>query len=182
MPLCFCLCVCVGLHICNTMVSLHMKIWKRFCLKLQSRISNVYLSCPWMAEVLHHLGIRSLYFCCKYTYMSIYNYIHINIITFNTSEVALNFIHQQHHSRLFLCLPRPSAFSVLFTLEFQIHLWLFLSSRLPSCRIPSCWMDGIHAICLSTKKKVVTESLRRGNRRPDRSSSHFGLVIFWSFM
>ena len=55
-------------------------------------------------------------------------------------------------------------------LEFQIHLLLFLSSRLPSCRIPSCWMDGIHAICLSTKKKVVTESLRR---RPRRSSSLF---------
>ena len=100
-------CVCVGLHIRNTMVSLHMKIWERFCLKLQSRISNVYLSCPWMAEVLHHLGIRSLYFVvnihiCQY----IHNHIHINIITFNTSEVALNFIHQQHHSRLFLCLPR----------------------------------------------------------------------------
>ena len=70
-------------------------------------------------------------------------------------------------------------------LEFQIHLLLFLSSRLPSCRIPSCWMDGIHAICLSTKKKVVTESLRRGNRRPRRSSSLFFiflLVIFWSSM
>ena len=49
----------------------------------------------------------------------------------------------------------------------------FLSSRLPSCRIPSCWMDGIHAICLSTGQKVVMESLRKCNRRPHRSSSRF---------
>ena len=57
---------------------------------------------------------------------------------------------------------------------------LFLSSRLSSCRIPSCSMDGIHAISLSTKKKVVTGSLRRCNPRPYRSSSRFGLVVFWS--
>ena len=60
------------------------------------------------------------------------------------------------------------------TLEFRIFSnHDFLSSRLPSCRIPSCWMDGIHAICLSTGQKVVTESLRKCNRRPHRSSSRF---------
>ena len=70
--------------------------------------------------------------------------------------------------------------AIFSTLEFQIHLLLFLSSRLSSCRIPSCSMGGIHAICLSTKKKVVTGSLRRCNPRPYRSSSRFGLVVFWS--
>jgi len=60
------------------------------------------------------------------------------------------------------------------TLEFRIFSnHDFLSSRLPSCRIPSCWMDGIHAICLSTGQKVVMESLRKCNRRPHRSSSRF---------
>ena len=60
------------------------------------------------------------------------------------------------------------------TLEFRIFSnHDFLSSRLPSCRIPSCWMDGIHATCLSTGQKVVTESLRKCNRRPHRSSSRF---------
>ena len=60
------------------------------------------------------------------------------------------------------------------TLEFRIFSnHDFLSSRLPSCRIPSCWMDGIHAICLSTGQKVVTESLRKCDRRPHRSSSRF---------
>ena len=63
------------------------------------------------------------------------------------------------------------------TLEFRIFSnhdnHDFLSSRLPSCRIPSCWMDGIHAICLSTGQKVVMESLRKYNRRPHRSSSRF---------
>ena len=63
----------------------------------------------------------------------------------------------------------PETPTLLAKVVFRLHflsLVLFLSSRLPSCRIPSCWMDGIHAICLSTKKNIDTESLRGGNRRP----------------
>ena len=74
----------------------------------------------------------------------------------------------------------PTSESVVFQivavcmfLYFRISNHDFLSSRLPSCRIPSCWMDGIHAICLSTGQKVVTESLRKYHRRPHRSSSRF---------
>ena len=47
-----------------------------------------------------------------------------------------------------------------------LSLLLFLSSRLPSCRIPSCWMDGIRAICLSTKKNSHGESERRQSKAP----------------
>ena len=74
------------------------------------------------------------------------------------------------------------AVCIFCNLDFEIHLLLFLSSRLPSCRIPSCWMDGIHAICLSTKKKVVTESLRRGIKGPTGQVVNFWLVMFWLVM
>ena len=59
---------CVGLHVCNTIVSLHMKIWEKFCLKLESRhfkrISSVYASCPWMPEVLHHGNMIFTFILC----------------------------------------------------------------------------------------------------------------------
>ena len=62
-----------------------------------------------------------------------------------------------------LYIPETPTFwvKVVFRLHF-LSLLLFLSSRLPSCRIPSCWMDGIQAICLSTKKSSLMESLRGG--------------------
>ena len=49
---------------------------------------------------------------------------------------------------------------------------LFLSSRLPSGRIPSCWMDG--TLPKKLLKKVVMERLRRGQ------VVNFWLINFWS--
>ena len=47
-----------------------------------------------------------------------------------------------------------------------IPLEPLLRSQLPSCRIPSCWMDGLHAICLSTKLNRHRDT-SPGNGSPD---------------
>ena len=91
--------VCVRLHVCNTIVSLHMKIWERFCFKLKNqhfkRISDCLhlLSMDGGSPTPPRNMIITFILCnsCK---------------RFNTSEVVRNFIHQQHPSRLFLWLPR----------------------------------------------------------------------------
>ena len=199
---------CVGLHVCNTIVSLHMKIWERFCLKLESRhfkrISSVYASCPWMPEVLHHgnmkydFHIHSLYFfgiqrkTCEWSWISFINSILRDFfcgclgfkipLNFYSNEGILSndfYIHETPTFGVKVVFQIVAVCFFICTLEFQIHVLPFLSSRLPSCRIPSCWMDGIHAICLSTTEKVVTESLKRGHRMPHRSSSPFLIGQFF---
>ena len=63
-----CVCVCLSACLCvfKTAVSLNMKIWEKFWLKLKVTVSNgfpiVYLSCASMAEVLHYLGISHSFF------------------------------------------------------------------------------------------------------------------------
>ena len=72
-------CVCAGLHVCNTMVSLHMKIWERFCLQLKSRISNCLPLVSMDDRSPTSPGNSFFVFCCKYIYYiySIYIYIFI---------------------------------------------------------------------------------------------------------
>ena len=70
-----CVSVCVCLHVCNTMVSLHMKIWERFCLKLKSRISNCLPLVSMDDRSPTSPGNSFFVFCCKNVYIySVYIY------------------------------------------------------------------------------------------------------------
>ena len=104
-----------------TVLSLNMKLWERFCLKLMRQnfkwISKCLPLVPMDGGSPTPPGNMIIYFI-----HSLYFF----VIRFSSFEVVLNFIHHQYRSRLFLWLPKfkiPLFFAQRNFAEWFINTW-----------------------------------------------------------
>ena len=200
--------VCVRLHVCIPIVSLHMKIWERFVSSWKISISNgfpiVYLFCPWMAEVLHHPGI---WLSHSFFVFFVKGLIHLKWsgISFINSilrdffcgclgfKIPLNFWPNKGILKNDCYIPEtptleskwsfkfwPSAFTVLWNFKFiSCCSWV---RDFPAAEYPAAGWTEFTPFAYQPRKKLSRRVWEEAIEGPTGQVVDFWLVMFWLVM